>query len=160
MSSLDWAGNITANSNPLRIGYSEWGEYFAGQIDEIRVDNTAHSTYGAVQTSSGKPAIITRPASGVTTGGAWLNGYLSSTGLSATTVFVYWGASDGGTNKNFWANTNKVADSASVGSLSNSVSLSPDSIYYYRHSASNAQGEVWAPLSGALITGGVTIEAP
>jgi len=42
--SLAANGSITASSGPLRIGGNAvWGEYFAGQIDEIRIYNRALS---------------------------------------------------------------------------------------------------------------------
>jgi hypothetical protein len=41
---LSQSGSLTNSSDPLRIGGNAlWGEYFAGQIDEVRVYNRALS---------------------------------------------------------------------------------------------------------------------
>lgn len=42
-------------------------------------------------------------ATGVLATTAWLNGTLLSTGSAETTVYVYWGNTDGVTNKTVWA---------------------------------------------------------
>jgi hypothetical protein len=42
--SVDWSGSITANANPLRIGFSEYGEYYIGLADELRVASLARSS--------------------------------------------------------------------------------------------------------------------
>jgi hypothetical protein len=48
-------GNIVATGNPLRIGgNAAWGEYFAGQIDEVRIYNRA-LTQAEIQTDMNTP---------------------------------------------------------------------------------------------------------
>jgi len=43
------AGNLTASNNPLRIGgHSTWGEFFAAQVDDVRIYNRAF-TVGEIQ---------------------------------------------------------------------------------------------------------------
>jgi hypothetical protein len=83
----------------------------------------------------------------VTMNSAWVNGYLAVTGGAPTIVSVYWGETDGGTNKLAWG---KVTDFgiSSIGPLSTNVTeLSAASTYYYRYYASNSYGECWAPYS-------------
>ncbi len=61
-----------------------------------------------------------------------------------TDVYVYWGMSDGDTNKSAWAATN-VVRSASAGLISFPVGgLNPGSNYYYRFYATNEWGDDWA----------------
>ena len=180
-----WSGSLTgtilSGAYPLWMGRRGDGYYIAnGIMDEVRISSSALSSnriwaiwrntnpdthasfnsYGTVLSSVGTPSIANRSATAVTAGGAQLNGYLSGTGTSVTTVFVYWGATDGGTNMSAWAHTNLVSASASVGAFSNTVSLAADSIYFYRFSATNASGQAWAPSSEALLTGALTIDAP
>ena len=91
------------------------------------------------------PVIANTSATNVTSWTAGLNGYLSNTGAAPTTVFVYWGPTDGGTNAGAWTNTITFASPASVGLFSTNISLSaPDGIFYYRYCATNAYGVVWA----------------
>ena len=51
------AGTLSATSNPLRIGgNANWGEYFAGTIDEVRVYNRALSA-AEIQADMNAPII-------------------------------------------------------------------------------------------------------
>ena len=72
---------------------------------------------------------------GATTGigSATLNGELLSAGGAPTTVQVYWGAMDGGTNQNAWANTNFVGSPAELVPFSTSTTsnLLYGQQYYY-----------------------------
>lgn len=94
--------------------------------------------YPAVDNGSG--------ASSVFTNTAVLNGRYTSTGSTAQ-VYIYWGISDGGTNKADWQQvyTNGLT---SYGAFSNAVSnLFYGFRYYYRSYASNAVGECWSAVS-------------
>ena len=167
--------NITKN---LRFGNNvdNPDRLFTGALDEMRVSNTGRSsnwvwatwfntasnsdfvTIAAVEASSGAPSISTTAATGVGTASATLNGDLTSTGTAATTVFVYWGTTDQGTNANLWAHTNVFAGAAVPGAYSTNVSLSPSGvIYYYRYCATNSQGIAWAPTSEHFLAGSVTV---
>lgn len=98
-------------------------------------------------------------ATDVTTGSAALNGYLESQGGSETTVRVFWGTSDGGTNIGIWQNSRDLGVK-SPGPISiDADSLAASALYYYRYLATNSYGAVWAPSSDSFITGPVTIQA-
>ncbi|MDD4870920.1 MAG: DUF2341 domain-containing protein, partial [Kiritimatiellae bacterium] len=90
-------------------------------------------------------------ASSVLTNTAVLNGNYTATGATAE-VCIYWGTSDGGTNKaNWqWVYTNGVTG---CGAFSNAVSdLYYGLRYYYRCYASNVVGECWSPVTSSFIT--------
>ena len=107
--------------------------------------------------ATGAPIIDNLAPSNVTLNSAALNGSMISTGVSATAVSVYWGTSDGGTNRNAWGHTNDFGVQG-TGTFSTNVSLDiPNSLYFYRFSATNDSGEGWATSSKALINGGVGI---
>ncbi len=90
-------------------------------------------------------------------GSATLNGYLSRTN-GPTYVWVFWGATDGGTNKpgtgpGAWSNTVDFVTPQAVGPLTTGVSgLAADTTYYYRYYASNATWEAWASGSASFAT--------
>jgi hypothetical protein len=91
-------------------------------------------------------------ATNVTTSSAWLNGTLTSTGGAPTTVYVFWGTTDGSNNLAAWANTNTVAFS-NLGPLTQYVaSLTQGTAYYYTYYATNSYGQTWASPSKTLIT--------
>jgi hypothetical protein len=100
------------------------------------------------------PAIRNDPATSITTNSATLNGYLTSTGTSATAVWVYWGPTDGTTNATQWANTNFFgtntigATAYTTNTADMGVALTPSTTYYYNFFAQNAAGGVWAATLG------------
>ena len=99
-------------------------------------------------------------ATGVTLTSATLNGNLVSIGTAATSLKVFWGPTDGGTNGAAWANTNVFPGTQSAGIWSTNVSLgTPNIYYYYTFYATNAGGEVWATPSSAFIAANVTLAA-
>jgi parallel beta-helix repeat protein len=102
-----------------------------------RADMGAYETYIPLSVSN-------RPATEVTTSSATLNGSVLSTGRAPAHVWVYWGPTDGGTNRTQWANSNYFGVRV-VGELSTNVALTPPSgSYAYRFCATNEDGEAWA----------------
>ncbi|MDD5522887.1 MAG: DUF2341 domain-containing protein [Kiritimatiellae bacterium] len=83
----------------------------------------------------------------VTMSSAWINGYLVITGGAPTTVSVYWGETDGGTNELTWGNVINFGITGAGPLTTNVTGLSVASTYYYRYYASNSYGECWAPYS-------------
>jgi hypothetical protein len=88
-------------------------------------------------------------------GYATLQGDLLSTGGAPTTVRMYWGDTDGGTDASAWANTNILSGTPSAGAVSSDTSagLTYGVQFYFRSHASNVNGSVWAPASSGFVTG-------
>jgi hypothetical protein len=95
----------------------------------------------------------------VTSAAAWLNGSLSYTGLSAASVSVYWGETDGGQDPAGWSHTNSFPGYPALGPLTTNVALSANKVYYYRYAAVNSYGDGWADPVENFITGDVWIQA-
>ncbi len=75
---------------------------------------------------------------------ATFNGSLVSEGSGGTKAYVYWGATDGGTNKGSWSNEVEFG-TRSAGLLSTNISgLTSLTTNYYKYYASNSTAEVWA----------------
>ncbi|MDD5522885.1 MAG: DUF2341 domain-containing protein [Kiritimatiellae bacterium] len=164
-------GTTNVLNKPLRIAFGQLqtlANYFIGSLDEIEISNMDHSSNwiwacymnqasNSVFNPAGgveggfQPSINNHTgASGVTLNSANLNGYLVSTGGSQTAVSVYWGTTDGGTNKEVWANTNDFVVTG-VGLLATNVTgLTCTEKYYYRFYASNSYGDCWAPSSAGF----------
>ncbi|MEM7392041.1 MAG: LamG-like jellyroll fold domain-containing protein, partial [Verrucomicrobiota bacterium] len=101
------------------------------------------------------PTIDNTAASSITVNSAFLNGSLSSTGSAATTVCVFWGTADGGTNASSWANTNCFGVNAAAPPVPYATSitgLAQNTTYYYRYQAVNAAGTNWAPATTNFTT--------
>lgn len=103
------------------------------------------------------PTIDSLPASSVTAGSATMNGDLSSDGLQPTTVTLYWGTSDGGTNASAWGQTNELGTVAAGSLATNMTGLAPNTSYFYRFRAVNASGDDWGSASMALTTLGAPV---
>ena len=106
------------------------------------------------------PTIQNTAVSNITATSASVYGTLSSTGTAATTVFLFSGPANGGTNTTAWANTNQFPSPQGIGTLSTNITFSGTSpVYYFRYYATNVYGASWAGSSMSFITGAVTVVA-
>jgi len=89
---------------------------------------------------------------------AWLNGMLLSTGTAESVVYVYWGTSNGVTNKGNWGAWTNFGAGVEWQALTTNVSVNPNTTYYYRFYATNAAGdEGWASDSAVFLTPGTPV---
>ncbi|MFM2242049.1 MAG: hypothetical protein RLZ97_904, partial [Verrucomicrobiota bacterium] len=160
-------GHTTNNLTNLHIAREFNGRYLNGTVDEVRISNTARSaawmqashdtirhplTFSrATNVSTLAPgtaaALSTRAATNVTTAGATLNGNVSFTGGVSTSVTMYWGTTDGGTDAGAWSNSISVGTTA-LGDFSTPITgLVPATTYHFRAAATNANGTAWSPDS-------------
>lgn len=101
------------------------------------------------------PVISNQPPSNVTDAGAYVNGFLSSTGEASTVVSVYWGLTDGGTTEESWGHTNIWPSDAWAGGSypsTNIVGLTSETTYYYTYRAASEMGTNWATPSTNFTT--------
>jgi autotransporter-associated beta strand protein len=100
------------------------------------------------RTNATPPAPVIRnltAASGITTNGATLNGELVFPWVTPdTTVRVFWGANNGGTNAVNWSNSIHLGLSTRAKFATNVTGLLPSQTYFYRFQASNHTHVVWA----------------
>jgi len=93
------------------------------------------------------PTIQNDPPSNVTTptnAGIYVS--LVDTGGAPTSVDIYWGMSDGGTNSGHWDTTVHLGQQ-NEGKIGTTVEIVPNRQYWYRGFASNTAGSGWAPAS-------------
>jgi len=104
----------------------------------------------------GLPTVNNTGATGLGSTTARLNGNL--TGGAEAHIYIYWGATDGGTNKANWSHTNDVG-TVSEGVFSCSLSgLDPTTTYHYRCYASNFCGTAWADSTTNFTTPSALLE--
>jgi hypothetical protein len=150
--------NIFDSNNRTAVVYYYW----------VKATNAAGSgTFGAwntgyAQAPATPPAVDNAGgASNITVTSATLNGNLISTGGAPTSVRIYRGPSDGGTNEVVWTN---VCDFGilPIGPFSTNITgLESNTTTYYRCFASNASGIAWAPSTTHFTTpAGATNHAP
>ncbi|HUD49296.1 MAG TPA: PA14 domain-containing protein [Candidatus Baltobacteraceae bacterium] len=101
------------------------------------------------------PEIESVPATNIQGTSATLGGEVLSTGGVTTTVTLYYGTTDGGTNAGAWAQD--VPLGAQTGVFSQTVALATNTTYFFTVEASNADGVAWATPSRSFTTSnGVT----
>jgi uncharacterized repeat protein (TIGR03806 family) len=92
------------------------------------------------------PQVANAAATAIAATQATLNGQVVSTGGAPTSVILYHGPVDGGTNAVAWANN--VSLGLQTGAFAQTVgSLASNTIYYFTAQASNSAGAVWAAPS-------------
>ena len=159
------------NAYPLRIGAggSEGGGqyWFNGAVDEVRVCDMVRSSnwvsaayanaadythFVSVGAAVGPgPVVEALAPTLVADVEATANGLLSTAAIP-TTVWMYWGTSDGGTNHGQWGNTNAPATLTEGGITVLLPVLTAGTPYYYSFFASNALGTAWAEPSMLFTT--------
>ena len=96
------------------------------------------------------PYPTTTPASALGPGSATLNGTLVYPQFDVnSTVFVYWGTNDGGTNLSAWTNVLSFGVQG-AGNFSTNLTGLAHVPYFYRFFATNAYGQSWAPASASF----------
>ena len=135
---------------------------FDGLMDEFRIglvqrssnwiwacyNNMNSATYGTFvgfDEAVGPPLIENRQAIDISRTQGTMRGYLTATGGAPTSVWLYWGETDGLGDRTVWSNTNGPAANQVVGLITNRfTTLQPSSTYQYRYFASNTYGMAWA----------------
>ena len=105
------------------------------------------------------PYVLTASATGVTASNAVCNGTLYFPQFdSNTTIRLYYGTNDGGSNAGTWKTCTNLGVYA-AGPLSSVIGgLVPNARYFYRYFASNPYGAIWSPASYSLVTGALPLQ--
>lgn len=83
-----------------------------------------------------------------------------SAGITATTVRLYWGTTDGGTNPASWENVVDLSTQTSGASLTyDLLNLTRGSQYFYRFDAVNADSEHWSDVQSFQTVASLTWDA-
>ena len=122
------------------------GVYAGGSYDGYdSVSRTLPAGWPSVNNAAG--------ATNATDHSVCLNGSVLSTGSAPTTVYVYWGPTDGTTNITSWTNSANFGPCVEGQVLSTNVALSAGSAGYYRFYCTNDAGEyAWAASSSSYAT--------
>ena len=157
-------------TSSLYLGGQAANNNFDGSIDEVRVAAVGLSSnwmwasslnlpnaptplagYGAAEQLR-VPTIITEAVTGLSLHSATLHGTLISTGAAPTSVRLYWGPEDGGSDPGAWANE-VLFGTRSPGPLNHAlIALPEDTDFFYRYVAENSEGKSESLTTGTFTT--------
>ena len=117
---------------------------------DCRIAAPAAARIAILEDDLAAPAVSNRPATGVRATRATVGAEILA-GAPAPAAAIYWGLSDGGTNRAAWSSR---ADGGAPGGAFAAVltNLLANRTYYYRGYATNAAGEAWAPATASFRT--------
>ena len=120
-------------------------EYADGSLLGSLDDTSADALILKLTIKATPPVVTTGNATGVSATKATLNGVLTDDGGAATTVNVYYGSTDGGTNPAAWGNV-FPAGNVDGNFAIDLLNLMPGTQFYYRYLAFNAAAQtgVWS----------------
>jgi hypothetical protein len=146
----DSIGVMTTNVTGLETLTQYYYRYYASNIfGECWGEPTMVFTTPAVP-----PVVSNATPTNITETTAYMNGELISTGSGSVVVWLFWGETDGETNKSSWANTNYLGSKGPSAVLTTNISdLGEATQYFYAYYASNSGGgEAWAIPSSNFTT--------
>ncbi len=153
-----WDNDENLGAKPLGTFYSDITSlsYLMTYFYRSFVSNSGGNSWASdtvnFTTLASPPIVENIPASDIAYNSATLNGNLTYTDGENSTVFVYWGTSDGEDNATAWGNEESLG-SLGEGVFSQNVSgLSSSTIYFYRCFANNTVGEDWADTTENFTT--------
>jgi len=155
-SSVDLPGTQSGSFSANLSGLAHAQSYFFA----ARATNSAGESWAvpsqSLETAPIPPTVTQSAATAITATSARLNAAVTDTGGDTTTLTLYYGFSDGGTNIGSWGN------STSPGSVSGAVSvdlssLLPTTTYFFRALASNSGGSTWSTTTGSFTTATVML---
>lgn len=107
-------------------------------FDHIRLDATSLIPPGAA-------TVENTPATAVTASSAELNGQVSTLGVGAPSITLFWGTGNGGMLPANWQNSQTLGGTHTGAFTLPVSSLPPASTVFFTTRATNAAGESWAP---------------
>ncbi len=135
-----------------------------------RTNNESSHTFSAVLTDDGGTftsavtvisvvgpmTVYNTGVSNITDISAAPNGLFTGVGIDYGTVTLYWGDTDGTSNKGSWAHSEYLGRKYTNGTgglvVANIDGLVPNKTYYYRWYVTRAQGEKWSDSTASFIT--------
>lgn len=173
-SSSSWANTINIGNTGESSFSSNIGSLQSNTTYYYRcyASNSVGGTWASSTASFVTTTTITLPsitnssgATSITSSSAVLNGYLTSTGNAPTTVYIYWGLTDGGTTIGNWSHAINLGV-LSISSFNSIISgLTASTLYCYRCYAVNSAGGTWASGTTTFTTlssgsSGITLILP
>jgi flagellar motor protein MotB len=106
----------------------------------VKAGNNYATNYGSILsfTLTGAPNVSTQSASNVTTTTARLNGTVNANADATTSIVFNWGTSEGSLSNTLSVTPSNVSGNSNTTVIGNLTGLSPNTVYYYKLSATNS----------------------
>ncbi|HEV7923970.1 MAG TPA: chitobiase/beta-hexosaminidase C-terminal domain-containing protein, partial [Verrucomicrobiae bacterium] len=148
----NWANSVTLGLETAAFNLPITGlapnttYYYAAKAVNYAGTSWASPSQSFLTGSVSPPTVANAPATGIGATLATLNGQVVSTGGVPTTVTLYYGPADGGTNAGGWASNISIGLQSGVYAQTIG-SLSSNTTYFFTAGASNSSGVAWATPS-------------
>ncbi|QJE98181.1 fibronectin type III domain-containing protein [Luteolibacter luteus] len=152
LDAIVWSTSTTVNSSMLASRLLLWiNGQGNGELDAIRFGDTWTDVTGVELAGAGQPALSGASVVNITATGAQASANLFT---SPANVTLHWDTFDAGVGA--WANANPLG-SRPVGAVSGGITgLAPDTLYFYRFHAVNADAEpdleAWSEPAKSFVT--------
>ncbi len=143
------AGNPEANYCVFR---DQTSGTFSVQLNRGSSNSGFHGIQIVGTAVAGAPAVVTNPATLVSSDSARLNGMVTDVGSGAPAVTMYYGDNDGLTNAESWDSAVSLQGEQAGAFFADVADLLPGQTYYFRSYASNASGSGWSAVSESFQT--------
>ena len=145
--------NLQATEGEVRFGFLQWASSPDAALPETTFSTSIDSFEVIINADGGAaPEVAALGASEVTAATAKLGGELTRFGTDFSTVSVYWGESDGGSDPLVWGNVTILGVRAGRFDFE-ATGLERGTNYFYRFYAENSVGGAWSATSESFTTG-------
>lgn len=144
--------NLQAATGEVRFGFLQWSESGGDALASQSFSTVVECFEVIINADPGvAPVVETVAAAKVTTVSAEVSGDLTTFGTDFSTLTVYWGEADGGTDPGAWESS-EVLGIEACGFSAVIAGLTRDTTYFYRFLAENGAGSDWSDAAGTFTT--------
>ncbi len=156
---FDGANSIYVDTNgvPYECVFSRTNNEGSHTFSAVLTDDGGAFTSAATMVSVvGPMSVYNTGVSNITDISAAPNGLFTGVGIDYGTVTLYWGDTDGTSNKGSWAHSEYLGRKYTNGTgglvVTNIYGLQPNKVYYYRWYVTRAQGEKWSDSTASFMS--------
>lgn len=144
--------DLQAATGEVRFGFLQWSESNVAPLESQSFSTVIECFEVIINADAGVAPVVENVAvAEVTAASAEVSGDLTTFGTDFSTLTVYWGEADGGTDPGAWESSEVLGIEACDFSTV-IANLTRNTSYFYRFFAENSAGSDWSDAAGAFTT--------